>query len=84
MQGMAPSSPAPSHIAQAATAISTCQDRDSEVSTVTPSSQTTAPVLWWAYLQKASSAPRSLPGVQRDPVSQLLGVGLARCLSGNL
>lgn len=31
MQGMAPSTPAPSHIAQAATAISTCQDRDREM-----------------------------------------------------
>lgn len=31
MQGMAPSTPASSHIAQAATAISTYQDRDCEV-----------------------------------------------------
>lgn len=56
------------------------------VPTISLSSQTTAPVLWrpLAYLQKASSAPRSLPGVQRDPMSHLPGVGLARCLSGNL
>lgn len=31
MQGMGPTAPAPSHIAQAATAVSTCQDRDHEV-----------------------------------------------------
>lgn len=89
MQGMTPSTPAPSHIAQAATPISTCARTGTikyAVPTVILSSQTTAPVHWrpLAYLQKASSAPRSLLRVQRDPMSHLPGVGLARCLSGNL
>lgn len=45
------------------------------------------PGVFWrplAYLQKASSAPRSPPGVQRAPVNHLPEVGLARCLFGNL
>lgn len=86
MQGMAPTS-APSHIAQAAAAIATCQDRDPEVCWPhIPVNKTTVPVLWrpLAYLQKASSAPRSPPRVQRAPRSHLPGVGLARCLFGNL
>lgn len=36
------------------------------------------------YLQKASSAPRSLQGVQRVPMCRLPGVGLVQCLLGNL
>lgn len=37
-----------------------------------------------AYLQKASSAPRSPLGVQKVPMSCFPAVGLAQCLLGNL
>ena len=84
VQGVAPAAPAPSHAAQAAAAVPTCPQDRTRSAAACPALPHCPPPRPPTHLQKASSAPRSLRGVQRAPRSCLPGVDLVQHLLGDL